>query len=145
MEINPNLVCVDASLVIALLLPERFSDKALRLWEKWMQADLDITAPRLIRYEVPSVIHRKGLRGLITWDDAQTVLGYFLNLDISCDESESLPIRASELARQFQRSNTYDAFYLAQAEQFSCPFWTGDERLFNAVKDGYSLIHWLGE
>jgi len=138
-------VCVDASLVVALLAPERFSQLALSLWEAWVTADYTITAPRLLCYEVTAALYRKAFQGLISWDDEQAILNQFINLDIDWDEPTGLPVRASELARVFQRPNTYDAFYLAQAEILGCPLWTADERLYNAVRGRFSLIHWLGQ
>jgi predicted nucleic acid-binding protein len=138
-------VCVDASLVVALLLPERFSPMALALWEQWIAAEVNITAPSLLINEATSALYRKAVQGLIAWEDEQMVLNQLLKLDIERSEPAHLPVRASELAKEFQRPNTYDAFYLAFAENRRCPFWTGDERLFNAVNGRFGLIHWLGE
>jgi predicted nucleic acid-binding protein len=50
----------------------------------------------------------------------------------------------SVIWRKFNRPNTYDAHYLALAENLNCPFWTGDERLFNAVHSDFSDVFWLG-
>ena len=30
------------------------------------------------------------------------------------------------------------------AEMLACPFWTADERLYNAVKEQLSWVRWLG-
>jgi predicted nucleic acid-binding protein len=72
-------------------------------------------------------------------------LSQFLRLDIAWIDPPLLPIRASELAKEFQCPNTGDAFYLAQAEFLGCPLWTADERLYNAVRSRFGLVHWLGE
>jgi predicted nucleic acid-binding protein len=69
----------------------------------------------------------------------------FNQLDIVYLDPADLPTRAIELAELFHRPNTYDSFYLALAERLDCPFWTADERLFNAVSPGFKLIHWLGQ
>jgi predicted nucleic acid-binding protein len=136
--------CIDASLIVALLVAEEHSLSALALWEKWAQEDCSIVAPLLLRYEVTSALYRKALRGLISREDASLALNRFLKLDIEWIDPPSLPERATELAHRFSRPNTYDTFYLALAEQLNCGFWTGDERLYNAVKSGLGFIRWIG-
>ena len=54
------------------------------------------------------------------------------------------PQDSAETLRQL-REERVDAYYLALAEMERCEFWTADERLYNSVKDGFPLIHWLGE
>ncbi len=137
-------VCVDASFMVALLIPESFSRSALALWEEWALADVEILAPTLLRYEVTSALYRKALRGLVAWEDSQAALAQFLMLDIEWCDPPVLPARSTELARFFQRSNTYDAFYLALAESLSCFLWTADEKLYNAVQKGFEHIRWIG-
>ncbi|HEY3231696.1 MAG TPA: type II toxin-antitoxin system VapC family toxin, partial [Roseiflexaceae bacterium] len=58
---------------------------------------------------------------------------------------DGLHRRAWEIAHQFKRPAAYDAHYLALAEIAGCPFWTADERLFNAVKDQLGWVRWLGD
>lgn len=137
-------VCVDASFMVALLVPEVFSRAALARWEEWVNDDVGIIAPVLLRYEVISALYRKASRNLIAWEDSQAAQAQFLALDIAYQDPPGLPPRAVELAKFFQRPNTYDAFYLALAERFDCPLWTADERLFNSVQKNFSNIRWLG-
>jgi predicted nucleic acid-binding protein len=59
-------------------------------------------------------------------------------------EDDALLQSAYELAEQYNRPRAYDAQYLALSQRLSCEFWTADERLFNAVKDQFSHIRWLG-
>lgn len=51
--------------------------------------------------------------------------------------------RAWQLATQFKRPTAYDAYYLSLAEYLECEFWTGDERLYNAVRDELPWVKWL--
>lgn len=39
-------VCVDASLVLKLVLPEADSDRAHRLWRSWLETDTDGASER---------------------------------------------------------------------------------------------------
>ena len=43
-----NAVCMDASLAVAMLIPERYSARALALWQTWIEGDLRILAPALL-------------------------------------------------------------------------------------------------
>jgi predicted nucleic acid-binding protein len=97
----------------------------------------------LLRYEVVSALYRKALRDLVTWEDSQAAQAQFLALDIEFQDPQVLPIRAAELARIYQRPNTYDAFYLALAEYLECKLWTADEGLFNAVRKDFCYTCWL--
>ena len=47
--------------------------------------------------------------------------------------------------RVLKRTATYDSHYLALAEHLDCRFWTADERLYNAAKDQFPRIRWLGD
>ena len=137
-------ICVDASLIVALFVPERFSQAALVLWEEWVKDDYQLIAPLLLRYEVTSAIYRKSLRSLISVDDSGKALEQFLSLDIEYVDPPNLPLLAVDLAAQFHRPNTYDAHYLALAKHQDCAVWTGDQRLYNTVKDGFEKINWIG-
>ena len=136
-------VCFDASLVIALLIPEQFSKSSLALWSKWVQDDIEVVAPQLLRYEVTSSLYRKAAAKQVSSDDAKEALNRFLSMDISYIDYIALSARAFELAEQFKRPNTCDSHYLALAEHLGCPFWTLDERLYNATQKAFDLINWV--
>lgn len=138
-------VCVDASLITAMLVPERFTVPATELWEAWVNKDVRIVAPALLGYEVTSALYRKVFQGKITPEDGQAALWQFLALDIQPLHLPDLHHAASILAKQFNRPNTYAAHYLALSSHFDCPLWTADERLYNTVKDGFALIRWVEE
>jgi predicted nucleic acid-binding protein len=138
-------VCVDASLIVALLMPERHTGQALTLWQAWIDDDLRILAPALLGYEVTSALYRKVLQGKIELKDGQAALEHFLALDVESIHLPELHVKASVLAGQFERPNTYDAHYLAVADHFACPLWTADERLYNTVKSKFEWIKWIEE
>lgn len=142
----PNLpVCVDASLVVALVIPESQSERALSLWSSWMDSDREVVAPYLLRYEVASALWRKVVHGLMHAEDARQALKAALFLDIRFLDPPELPLRAFDLAARLNRSTTYDMFYLALTEIVGGEFWTADERLYNAVRGTFPAIRWLGE
>lgn len=68
----------------------------------------------------------------------------FFDLNVELLYPEGLHWRAWELARQFNRPQAYDSYYLALAEILDRELWTADERLYNVVKDHLSWVKWLG-
>ena len=54
------------------------------------------------------------------------------------------PADAYRLARTYQRS-VYDSLYLTAAHTRNIDFWTGDRRLYHAVKDRLPFVRWIGD
>lgn len=48
--------------------------------------------------------------------------------------------RALSLATRFTLPATYDAHYLALAEELGCEFWTADKRLAGATDGAFPLL-----
>lgn len=138
-------VCVDASLVVALLVPECYTAETTALWEQWIKQDVRIAAPALLGYEVTSALYRKVFQGKIAKEDGQAALEHFLAMDIESIHIPELHREAIKLAVEFNRPNTYDTHYLALSNNLACPLWTADERLFNAVTRKFTYIRWVGK
>jgi predicted nucleic acid-binding protein len=133
-------VCVDASLVIKLVVEEVYSHEARTLWRTWQSDDYTIAAPPLLRYEITSVCRQQARRGLRTYDESRQALQLLLALNILFLEPVDFHIRAFDLANRLNRPAAYDTHYLALAEHLDCEFWTADERLTSAVK---STLPWV--
>ena len=142
MAISP--VCIDANLVVIIVTPEAQRPAVLRLWESLLGQNCELVAPRLLTYEVTAALWRKVWRGLLPQEEAQRAVKAALDIGVTLLDPPGLSERAFELAAHFRRPAAYDAHYLALAERLSCPFWTADERLYNAVYADFPLIHWLG-
>ena len=136
--------CVDASVVVALVTPESQSERALTLWTTWMSRETQVVAPGLLRYELASALWRKAVRGLMQMEDARRALEVALSLDITFLDPPELPLKAFDLASRLNRPTTYDMCYLALTEIVGGEFWTADERLYNAVREAFPAIRWLG-
>jgi predicted nucleic acid-binding protein len=138
-------VCVDASFIVAMLTPERYTTLATTRWKTWIEDDFRILAPTLLGYEVTSALYRKVLKEQIEPKDGKVALEQFLSMDIESIHLPELHAEASKLAKQFNRPNVYDAHYLALAHHLACPLWTADERLYNTVKEKFEWIKWVEE
>lgn len=142
----PNsLVCVDANIVVKIVSPEELRPQALALWQRWLDEGREVVAPRLLSYEVTAVLRRKVVRGLLALAEARGALEAALALPIMLFDQPGLSQQAFELATRLNRPTAYDSHYLALAEHLDCHFWTADERLYNATKNQFSHIRWLGD
>ena len=138
-------VCVDASLVLKLVLEEEDSDKAHALWASWLADEVEIIAPCHLAFETTSVIRNHVYRGEISAKAGQLAFEALQAQAIRMLHPAPLQERAWALAQQFDRPTAYDAFYLALGELAGCEVWTADRRLYNAVRDSLGWVRWLGD
>ena len=141
---NKSLVCVDAGVLIKLVMAEEDSDRADALWEQWKEDGVKVVAPALLLFELTSVLRKKVHRGLLEPEEGKKAFDTVHRLPVQVLAPSDLHRRAWELATRFNRPAAYDAHYLALAEMMNCEFWTADERLFNTVRDELSWVRWLG-
>jgi predicted nucleic acid-binding protein len=139
-----SLVCADANIAIKRLVYEPDSVLARALWAEWETQSAIVIAPTLWAYEVTSVLRKLVHQGRLSPELEQRTLTTAYHLPVSLRRPSGLHQHASNLARRFNRPTAYDAHYLALAEMVGCPFWTSDERLFNAVHGELPWVHWLG-
>ena len=139
-------VCVDASFILKLALPEEDSPKAVALWRQWRhQERKDIVAPLLLRYEISSVLRNRVYRNIVSMEEGHRAINRLLALPIIFHTEPTLPYLAWELASQLNRPNSYDSNYLVVAQFHDCEFWTADRRLYNAVSERFSWVRLLQE
>lgn len=136
-------VCVDASLVLHLLLPDERDPGVETLWADWARRSAQILGPALLFAEVTSVIRLRVATGRLDADEGEKVLAAFNELPIQRRDREDLHVRAWELAKRYQRPRVYDMIYLALADVEDLALWNGDERLINALGDREPRVRWV--
>lgn len=136
-------VCVDASLVLALLLPEENSEKVRNLWERWRSDAIHAVAPPMLLAEVSSVLRGAVHFRRIDPDEGDQAFQAFGHMPIRIREYADLLERAWGIAKRFNQPQVYDSLYLAVAEREGCDFWTGDKRLAKATQVPW--IRWIGD
>lgn len=129
-------VCVDASLVLHLLLPDERDPGTEALWRGWAAAGIEVIGPALLYAEVTSVIRLRVVIGRLTADEGEEAFAAFNALGIARVDRDDLHIRAWQLAKQYQTRRAYDMMYLALAQLEDLELWTGDERLSTRLADG---------
>ncbi len=142
---NSQVVCVDASLGLKLVLAEEDSPLAQKLWAGWIDREVEIVSTHLWAFEVTSVIRNKVHRAEITPEEGEKAFTLIHRQGVRLLYPDGLHRRAWEMAKHFDRPAAYDAHYLALAEMLGCEFWTADEKLYNAVKQELPWARWLGE
>lgn len=138
-------VCVDANLVLKLVLIEADSVQAETLWAQWVSQDREIVAPYLLAFEVTSVIRAKVHREVISSESGDRAFDAVHGLGVKLLHPDDLHRRAWQLAKRFNCPQAYDSHYLALADSLGLELWTADERLYNAVKDALPWVKWLGD
>ena len=136
-------VCVDASLVLTLLLPEERSEHVEELWTQWRREQTVLFGPPLLYAEVPSVLRQAVFHRRLSSQAGDAAFQDFCGLGITISTRTDLHFLAWQLAKVHNRPRAYDTMYLAAAQAEGCDLWTGDRRLVNAVD--LPWVRWLGQ
>jgi predicted nucleic acid-binding protein len=140
-------VAVDANLIASLVLPLPYSERATAKLTAWKREGTELLAPSLLEYEVSTVLRKAIVLDLLVAGDAREAIHAILDLHIQClPPTRELHERALHWAERLGHSKTYDAHYLAVAEQQQADLWTADRRLVNAAHQLQAhWVHWIGE
>jgi predicted nucleic acid-binding protein len=138
-------VCLDANVIIKLLLFEADSPLAESLWSACLDRAVTPVAPLILPFEILSVIRRRVHRGLLSPANADTAHTLALELPLMYVHDVKLLTRAYELATELNQPTIYDASYLAVAETFACDFWTADEAFYHAASPRLPFVHLLAD
>ena len=146
-------VIVDANIAAKWIIKERDTSTAVALLTNWIRDEVAILAPILLVSEVTNILHRKVKAGNLPSSDAEEgltdVIFPLISFDLTNVCEPNFFLHTLKLARQFKLGASYDAHYLALAEEGQnhfkgpqqCEFWTADERLYNTVKNSLPWIH----
>jgi len=126
-------VCVDASVILRYVLqPENASIQ--KLWQKWMEEEVNLAAPSLLFYEVTNALYQQQRNNILSAETIWETLELSLQLPIALVNEVNLHVKAREIAMRYNLPATYDAHYLALAEWMEVDLWTADMRLVNSLK-----------
>ncbi len=114
------MLVIDASAALYLLASEGGIERF---------ANLDLTAPALLWSEVTSVLNEMRWRQEITETLARAAFDRLIDAPISRRASAELYRRASTIAAELGWAKTYDAEYVALAQELGTTLITRDERL----------------
>ncbi len=126
--------CVDASVVIPLLLPLPSSREVRRFWIESLESAARLVAPPLLFAETTSVVRRYVYLGAVLHGEALAALGGLFTLSISPIYRQDVYLRALELARRLGHAKAYDVQYLAVAELEGAPLVTLDRGMYEGSR-----------
>lgn len=144
----PIRVVVDASVLLAFYLPaEPYKAQALALLSDATAGLVKFVVPTLTRYEVLNALS-SAIRGVkpeqrLSVNDALEIVTAMSKLALEEHDIKGLEEQILKFSHEHHRS-AYDAAYLALAEQLGVDFWTGDERLYNAMKTRWKRVKFVG-
>ena len=133
-------ICIDASIIIRLLVGGEGAEQVATLWQEWKTSDHQLVAPSLMPYEVANVLHQHVRHGSLQPVEADEALHIALSLNIQLYRETALHTQAVRLARELELPATYDAHYLALAQQLGAFFWTADQRLIRMVDNKLDFL-----
>lgn len=139
------MVCVDASLVAAWLLPEELSEKALHLQQELRSAGELLIAPSLITAEVTSTLRKAIYRDRVPPEFGEEAYEAFKMFPIEVHDARLLVDSAWRWAKTVNAPHLYDMYYLALAEREGCTLWTADQRLVRLVGRNSAHPRWVGD
>lgn len=128
------MLVIDASIAVKVVLNEDGSELARELWGRWTGEGERLVGPPNFRPEAVSAIRKAVYQRSLSAEDGERVLQVFQGLPVAIEEPPLLYQLALTLSARLNRSNVYDACYLALAEIEGCEFWTADGRLVRAAR-----------
>jgi len=137
-------ICIDAGIILKLVLNEPDSPQAEALWLYWARNGIRPIAPSLFPYEITAVIRKAISQNRLSAVRGQQALHQALAFGVRLYTFPGIHARALEFAEMFNRTSAYDEHYLALAEKTGNEFWTADKRLFNTVQNKLPWVRWLG-
>lgn len=148
MSVETALVCVVASIIVKLVVPETDSVSARAIWASWVEGEALVIGPAHMPLEVLNGIRRSLLSSLLSAEEASEAVERVAGLPVLTFEAEQLglPDLWSRFMESFDaRVTPYDAAYLQVASPFGCELWTADDRLVRAVGEQLPWVRSLSE
>lgn len=131
-------ILVDANVAIKWVLPEIYSEQALRL----RSSGHKLLVPDFFFPEIGNIFWKRVRRGEMTLEVAKGDLEALSSLPLQICPSLPVMPHALEIATRVDQA-VYDCVYLALAVANRCQMVTADERFYNALKRDVLFPHLL--
>lgn len=138
---------IDASVIAKIFLKDEDPGAVARtIALSFASGALDLIAPEIILYEVPSAILNAVRRQRLSPTEGQNAVEEFLNLELptvgSSDVLPNMVRRAYALAEEFG-CRLPDALYLAVAMELDLSLITADARLYRGLRNRVHQLLWF--
>lgn len=127
-------VVVDANVVVKWIVPEDYSEDALKLRDDLLEGVVEVHAPSFLLLEVANAFRKYCLRGILDAYTAEKALDLLAKCGLSLHEVEpSLALTSLRLSLDYGVT-VYDAAYIALALNLKTRMYTADGKLLNNEK-----------
>lgn len=133
-------VCIDASVVVKWFIFEDYRDESLALLDECDALGIPTIAPDHIYTEVTSTFRGLVHRRIITSESGDEAVSMLMRAQIVRFDTVDLLNDAWRIAKLYNLSTMYDAYYLALADLRGCDFWTADQRLINSIRGDLPFV-----
>jgi predicted nucleic acid-binding protein len=124
---------------------EPHAAEAGEMLRDWDSDAILLCAPDQLRTEVIAAFLKALRQRRLSEDEARDSVRRMFALSLKYYKTTPLVLLgAFEIARRFGL-RPYDCIYVAMAERKKVEFWTGDQRLVNALGAAYPFIRWIGD
>ncbi len=124
-EENIKTYIVDASLVLAYLLPDERSEPVSQVFQNYIQGKVNFAAPGILSYEVLSGL-KNAMGKRLNKQEAYNLIEDFLNLTIAFVEIDLKGVFNLSIENNL---SAYDACYLYLSQNKKIPLLTLDQTL----------------
>ena len=107
--------------------------------------DWTLIVPPTFTAEADSAVCRGVHLRLISAEEGELLFERLDTLPVSITMNLAVRQRARSIAKELAQPRVYDATYAALAEVRGCDFWTADKRFYNAARQKYSFVRYLGD
>jgi len=129
-------IVVDANIVAMWVLNEDYSDLATKLRDLYIDGEITLYAPSLLRYEIANVLWKAvKYRQILNLDQALNALRDLLILCPKIVKLSRKDLKKVLLLAIDRGITTYDAAYIVLKEKIKGIFVTADKKLYNKVKN----------
>ena len=132
---------LDSSVVIKWFSEEIDTNRAIKLRDKFLKGEIDITVPDLQLYEIPNALrYNQKLTENDVINAVESLMDMGINIIVPTREVMAFAV---ELA--FKLNITlYDAYFVALAKTLKYTFITSDQKLYHKIKD-IKFVKLLGD
>jgi predicted nucleic acid-binding protein len=122
-------VVVDASVVVKWVIPEEYSENALRLLNDHLDGKIEAHAPCLVVFEAASALRKYVLRGILSEQQAREAMKLIWEAEPVIEYLDAQQA-AEALSLSLELGITpYDAAYLVLAKRLGAILFSADEKL----------------
>ncbi|MCX8170751.1 MAG: type II toxin-antitoxin system VapC family toxin [Candidatus Bathyarchaeota archaeon] len=124
-------IVADVSVIVKWVIPEDYTEHALRLRDDFLNGRVEIHAPSIILLEAASALRKYHLKRFIDRDVAEKALELIARSEVRLHEIDpNIASKSLKISLDYNIT-VYDAAYIALASSLNATMYTADDRLLS--------------